>query len=161
MVFGDWTPTAWTGRNKKDIKGGENKMTPEEWKEIVNFKPEENFGNPEMMNYKFMKFLDRFRAELRIPMIITCGTQGKHVTNSYHYQGRAVDFYLDTKMSLGAQVALIMDRLMETSLYYNTGLGVYPDWSKPGFHLDNRDYYARWGYKDGKELLFQEILEYV
>lgn len=62
-----------------------------------------------------------------------------HVENSQHYLGRAVDFHV-ANVSL-TDVWLELERFPAL-----TGIGFYPDWSKPGFHADVREepIRARW-----------------
>jgi hypothetical protein len=40
------------------------------------------------------------------------------------------------------------------------GLGIYPDWAHPGFHLDLRGYKARWGRVEGSYVAYEEALHF-
>jgi uncharacterized protein YcbK (DUF882 family) len=74
-----------------------------------------------------------------------------HSDKSQHYEGNAVDFHADNITLEEAYVKLckILDLLQLTD---RVGLGLYPDWNSPGFHLDLRGSRARWCYRDGIQL---------
>ncbi|MCK4822302.1 hypothetical protein KA005_41450, partial [bacterium] len=87
----------------------------------------------------------RFRSGW--PTIIHCGTQGKHCKGSYHYKGMAVDFHFvvpNSSISFRDQSKFLMQYLVDMQLDNFVGLGIYPEWNNPGFHLDTRGKKARW-----------------
>jgi len=93
------------------------------------------------MDEAFMLKVLMFRKALDIPMIVICGyeTSG-HAPNSYHYVGRALDFWC--KQNPRKTMRLI-DRL---GLF--GGVGFYPWGAHKSFHIDDRDEspekYQRW-----------------
>jgi hypothetical protein len=111
-------------------------MSPEEWKEFDDFSAAEC---GEGMNLFFMRKVVKLRAFLGLPMIVTAGWAiDGHAENSYHYQGRALDFWVD------ADPRFVM-RKIDIIGEFN-GVGYYP-WSKHRFfHIDDRNQnkYQRW-----------------
>ena len=91
------------------------------------------------MKETFMLKVLMLRKALDTPMHITAGycTTG-HSKNSYHYKGRAIDFW--TILS-PRKVMRVIDRL---SLF--GGVGYYWWGSHKGFHIDDRGngLYNRW-----------------
>lgn len=124
-------------------------MAKQFWQDIKNFKPTEDWGNPDEMSYSLLLTLDALREHLRIPMYIHCGNQGKHSENSYHYIRNgscAVDLdFRGWKKS-------VVDLVLEITRFNFTGIGYYPEWQHEfGFHLDIRptDKGARWVQRKG------------
>ena len=94
------------------------------------------------------------------PCIVHCGTQGKHCTNSYHYQGLAVDFHFQTpngSFTFREQAKYLQQYLVAMQLDISTGLGLYPEWHSPGFHLDVRGKKARWLRRKGEYLEIKRL----
>jgi hypothetical protein len=121
------------------------------------FSKDEAWGNPEDISGLLLMVLYQIRLASGWPVIIHCGTQGKHCKNSYHYKGLAVDFHFDTNVaSLTEQIQPLLNFLEEMQLKDFVGLGVYPEWNNPGFHLDVRGYKARWAFVGGKQVSFEE-----
>jgi hypothetical protein len=106
-------------------------MTDEEWKKLKYFKITENWGDPYKMDYQLLLALEKFRSMLNKPITINYGTQGSHVSGSYHYKGMAVDLHVKG-MEL-FDVFMIAIRIPEFG-----GIGLYPEWNNPGLHLDIR-----------------------
>jgi hypothetical protein len=78
--------------------------------------------------------------------IIHCGFEmDGHVKDSEHKRGNAVDFHIQSSWSLPEQSNRLEMILKELQVFNQVGLGIYPDWNSPGFHLDVRGSYARWG----------------
>ena len=40
----------------------------------------------------------------------------------------------------------MIEALNDLQVAEKVGFGIYPDWNSPGFHLDARGEWARWGY---------------
>ena len=117
------------------------------WKRLKYFNPKESWGDPERINPRLLILLDALREYIKVPIIIHCGTQGKHSANSYHYKGMAVDCH--------AKGINLFDFYLAAERFYFTGIGVYPEWNNPGLHLDIRPCdvgcpQARWGRVDGE-----------
>lgn len=108
------------------------------WHAYKYFKPTESWGNPDRMNPDFMYLLDTVRGLFRKPFVIHCGYAKRgHSPASYHYSGRAADFHIDGVDSLKA-LNKIQQILVDMEANNKTGLGYYPNWNAPGFHLDDR-----------------------
>jgi len=123
-------------------------MTKEQWKTIKHFNPKEKWGDPEKMDYRLVWMLDRLREKIGKPIIIHCGyaTDG-HAENSYHYKGQAVDFHVEGgafNFHEGWKSVTLefRNRRMDRKVFFMQekfwflGLGIYPHWNNPGFHLD-------------------------
>jgi hypothetical protein len=118
------------------------------------FKPSEKWGNHNKVDWNHSLHLVRIREcllgmGLDWPMIIHCsyGKEG-HAPNSYHHKdgiSRATDFHFKTGAPFKEQVIKLKYALLDTRLDDFVGLGIYPDWNNPGFHLDSRGSKARWG----------------
>jgi len=116
------------------------------WKYIKKyFSPYESWGNVEELSGILLIGLKLIRHEINIPFIIHCGTQGNHAKNSYHYRGLAVDGHFQTELPIWIQYDILENTLDNLQLKNYTGIGVYPFWNNPGFHIDFRGYMARWG----------------
>jgi len=116
---------------------------------IKHFKPEE-FAAPEnptsglLMNHFLIMGLDDLRSILGYSIHVhqNGGYSLKgHSANSYHYDGRAVDFHLDPASPLTPReqlrIILSVDKF--------GGVGFYPEWKPvPGFHVDVRERFQIW-----------------
>jgi hypothetical protein len=113
------------------------------WLELNKYFWPEEFGAEayENMEDAFLLKLYRFRVAIGAPMLIHEGyaTSG-HSTNSYHYKGRAVDFHF---IHDPATVRRVVVTAVKCGLH---GIGIYPHWNRPGFHLDDRhpDKFQMW-----------------
>lgn len=127
------------------------------WEQLKYFKKEENWGDPEKMDHQLLLELDNFRHFVGYPMVITCGTQGKHVADSLHYQGKAVDIICPSLK--------VLDFYLKAERFKFGGIGIYPDWRSNGeqvggLHLDVREKPARWlGFAGGYFELTAENLK--
>ncbi len=115
------------------------------WLAFPDFSPSE-FADPHgdkdsgyNMLFTFMKSLQKLRTALGAPIIIHhnggFASQG-HADNSTHYRGVAADFHV-IGMELST-VALVIAKLGFT------GIGAYPFWNSPGFHVDVASREAIW-----------------
>jgi len=129
------------------------------WSKIKHFSPAENWGNPTKINGLLLLLLDEITEEIKnysrekyqkiSPCIIHCAyeTSG-HSPSSQHYKGNAVDFHFKNIPAIEAY-NLILKFLKNYQVENFIGLGVYPNWNNPGFHLDVRGYKARWSRVNG------------
>jgi len=131
------------------------------WDRLRYFSPDENWGEYWRINGTLLLLLDNLRDLWQAPFVIHCGTQGKHVQHSFHYKGMAVDFHIATNESFFIQVIKTLELLAGLQVDEFVGLGVYPQWNHPGFHLDVRGYRARWGMLNGKYVGLQQVLDYL
>jgi uncharacterized protein YcbK (DUF882 family) len=125
------------------------KMTKKEWERIEHFSPDERWGDPTMMERDLMFLLDTLRGLFHHPFVIHCGYQhrpGKQ--KSQHNFGRAVDFHIEG-IAFSDAVDLMLNFIGPPPKGLGVagviGLGIYPHWNNPGFHLDTRGERARWG----------------
>ena len=127
-------------------------MTEKEWKDFKYFSPLERWGNPKKIRYELVAKLEKLREFIKNPIVIHCGTQGKHVPGSYHYKGMAVDCHAEG-------ISLIDFYLMAERFNFG-GIGIYSWWHPSGgLHLDIRDteYGARWASdKEGRYIALDE-----
>ena len=121
-------------------------MTPELWKKVRYFSPEENFGRPFWMCSSLIFGIDKLRDFIGKPIIVTCGWEKRDM--GYHPLGKAVD--------LICPFLHPVDFFLAASRFdiFN-GLGLYSWWSYEGrkvggIHVDVRpkerrfDFDARW-----------------
>jgi uncharacterized protein YcbK (DUF882 family) len=115
------------------------------WKLLNNFTKNENWGASEKMNPVLLLLLDKLRDKVGHIIRINCGysTDG-HAIKSQHYLGNAVDFVVVGTLFDQAD-RLLQEALLELKVEDEVGLGCYPFWNTPGFHLDIRGERARWG----------------
>jgi hypothetical protein len=122
----------------------------EDWQRVKYFKPSEFPPRADMMEHSVVFLIDTIRDLFNSPIHITSawspGTG--HSAASQHYVGRAVDFWIEDIPFRDA--VDLMERFISPAprgidVAHQIGLGIYPAWSKPGFHMDTRGEYARWG----------------
>jgi len=78
-------------------------------------------------------------------MVIHCCHEAKgHEESSLHYRGLATDFHFRTDLKLAGQFEILCEALETLTLDAFIALGVYPEWNRPGFHLDSRGRRVRW-----------------
>lgn len=114
-------------------------MGPNDWSRIRHFGPDEAWGDPSRMVFRFVYLLDSLRDYLAKSMVISKGTQGTHVETSLHYLGRAADVVFP-----GLTIADALNLFIAASRFPFTEIGLYVGWeyqSKPiaGMHLGYRD----------------------
>ncbi|MBN1574564.1 MAG: hypothetical protein JW984_15310 [Deltaproteobacteria bacterium] len=155
-------------------------MTAKDWENIKYFSPEERWGDPHKMERELIFLLDDLRDIFECPFVIHCGLDlyghskdSRHhvpVKDSdgnilYHYAD-AADFHIvgiDYKDAVDLMTAFIGPPPGGLAVANKIGLGIYPHWYGPGFHLDTRGSRARWGAVDrgGKQVYvsFKEAYE--
>lgn len=131
-------------------------MRTEQWKEFAPFFSErENWGVPERVRWYHVQHLWLIRTTMKEmgydwPMKIHCSYDlSGHAPKSYHSrdsESKATDFHFDTNASLAKQVIVLGAATCKTRIKNFLGIGVYPGWNNPGFHLDSRGYRTRWGF---------------
>ena len=102
-------------------------MTSKDWSGIRFFSPQENWGNPGLMVLEFVQTLEEFRQYLGLSLVISCGTQGNHTADSWHYKGRAADIIIPDMAG-----KTLLDVGLQASRFGFTGIGLYRDWSYNG-----------------------------
>lgn len=139
---------------------------------LAHFQKYENFGEPEEICGFLLLTIDQIRAISGWRMHILSGTLGGHSPTGYHPRKLAVDFhFLPIEMwhefpPIWEQAERLEKILEELQIANFVGLGVYPDWSKAGFHIDCRGERARWGAKyvmvdvNGQKTKLQKYIGY-
>ena len=104
-------------------------MTPADWKEIKHFTPQENWGDPFKMLKQYILGLDKLRAYVGRTISVHCGYEPR--PTGQHPTGCASDIHI--------QGLHVVDQFLAAQRFAEfTGIGVYPDWTQPGLHLDSR-----------------------
>jgi hypothetical protein len=144
-------------------------MTAADWRGIQHFGPGE-FNRPDMMEAGIIVLLDDLRDVFRFPFIVHSDWRKppdgvpEELWPSQHNHGRAVDFHIEG-IDYRDAVDLMGRFLRLLTVAQRVGLGIYPHWNHPGFHLDTRGYMARWGAvnRDGKQVYvsFDEALTHI
>jgi uncharacterized protein YcbK (DUF882 family) len=124
---------------------------------IEGFGQNENWGNSHKMSGFTVLMIEKVRMVYRkrydpaATFVIHCGYDlTGHATDSQHYKGNAIDFHIVTTLSFREQVNAMKQIMAELQILDMVGLGIYPQWAHPGFHIDSRGQIARWGQIDGK-----------
>lgn len=101
-----------------------------DWKKVKYFSKEENWGDWTKMNTELILGLDCLRDFIGKPINIHCGYE-ERTGLSYHNYGKAID--------CSCKDMNVVDFFLAASRFtVFTGIGIYPYWNKPGFHLDVR-----------------------
>jgi len=122
------------------------------WLQLEHFNRREKWGDFQKVDVRLLFNLDRTRHKLNRKISVHCAYEiTDHATKSLHKKGMAVDFHV-----------YAMKRFEFYELYeffkanWSGGIGVYPYWNSPGFHLDVgapgrtwiRDKYGRYHYDE-------------
>ena len=110
------------------------------------FTKDENWGDPDRMNGFLLFVMSALRQEIHCQFVVHFGTQGNHTDESQHYLGNADDGHFITDMPFYDQIIRVEEVLADLQVADRVGLGIYPAWSNPGFHIDVRGNCARWGW---------------
>ena len=126
------------------------KMRDEDWGQVRHFGPSEFKPRPDMMDNSVVFLIDTMRDLFCSPIHITSAWSPGigHSTNSQHYVGKAVDFWVEGIRFVDAvnlMESFIASPPKGIGVREKIGLGIYPHWVHPGFHLDTRGMFARWG----------------
>ena len=80
-----------------------------------------------------MKTLQKLRTKIGRPIYFNCLTEGSHVPKSLHYNGNAAD------IRIGGKGAKNWNHILQCAIEVGfKGIGFYPNWNTPGFHVDVR-----------------------
>ena len=127
--------------------------------ELDYFSPSEKWGDPWKVNGILLALMDEIRERIGVGIVIHCAYEkGGHAQRSQHYLGNAVDFHV-VGMPFHEAVYWIEKILEDLHVADWVGLGIYPEWNTPGFHLDVRGTRARWGVHNGEYIAYDFIKE--
>ena len=125
-----------------------------DWKKINNFTYKEKWGDPTQMDFRLIWRLDLFREELDHKIIVHCGYDlSGHAPKSFHKVGKAVDFHVE-RLSLSTVYSYL------EKMWWVGGVGVYPYWNSPGFHIDLGTY-RRWYRDENNEYYYADVGSYL
>jgi len=107
-------------------------MTDALWERIKFFKKTEKWGDWTKLHAELVFLLDAFRLYVGKSVIIhNAYSAAGHSDDSYHYLGMAVDLHV--------KGLSLVDQFIAASRFDGfNGIGLYPDWTNPGLHLDIR-----------------------
>lgn len=116
------------------------------WDAIKHFTAQEFGPDPSKVAWGVICLMDEIRACAGVPVHIHCSwSLAGHSDRSYHYTGQACDFHFGG-LSFKAQYFLLRE-FREIG-----GLGFYPQWNRPGWHVDLRPGFLQWVQRDGAYL---------
>jgi hypothetical protein len=131
------------------------------WHHIKHFTKNENWGDPDRVNGLLLLLLDALRSKWGAPFIIHCACeQSGHSAGGQHPLGNAVDFHIEDGEPCALQIGVMEHFIKGLNVADRVGLGIYPDWRNPGFHLDVRGAKARWGRIGDEYVSFAEAKAY-
>lgn len=140
------------------------------WELIEYFSPDENWGDPDKVSGLLLLTIDAVRKvygedpSFHSFVVHNAYATSGHTTRSQHYHGKALDFHIRDKFHppdhFRTQFTKLKLALEGLQIYNYVGLGVYPDWSIPGFHLDVRGNKARWGRVNGEYVSIKKALDW-
>ena len=108
------------------------KMVDADWLRLRYFKKEEWRHDPAKADWRLVQLMELLRRYAKTPIIIhVCHATEGHSKNSLHYQGQAVDFHFAGDMTP-------MEQMVNVMSFPFGGVGYYPYWNNPGWHLDIR-----------------------
>jgi len=107
------------------------------WSHVKYFKRDEWKKNPDKVSAKLIYTLDLIRETSGWPIIVhVAWDDSGHSPHSLHYHGMAVDFHFQTDLKKFP----FIDQFNVISLFRGIGgIGFYPYWNHPGWHIDLRD----------------------
>jgi len=109
------------------------KMTGDDWRLVRHFKAAEFGHDPARADAGLVMLLDQMRSVGKAPVNIhVCWSDSDdHKPLSLHRVGAAVDFHFGTGLTYLEQMVLVLS-------FPFGGIGFYPDWKNPGWHVDVR-----------------------
>ena len=105
------------------------------------FKKSEFVKDPDRLHPKIMPLMDDLRHLAGVPIHIhVAWNDGGHSKKSYHYKGMAVDFHFGKgKGILNPRKLTPLEQFGAIrSIPEFCGIGYYPWWNAPGWHVDIR-----------------------
>jgi hypothetical protein len=132
------------------------------WDFLRYFSEDDSWGFANSMDYIYLLMLDELRHRVGHPFYIHCAADREgHSDSSSHYQRPCLvsDFHISGVSIIKAYEALEKAG-KDMGILDEIGLGIYPQWNSPGFHLDIRGKRGRWGCIDGQYVAFEIALKW-
>lgn len=120
-------------------------------------KPDAAWGDFSMMDWRLLVLLENFQSKLPKGCWVKIHCAYKP-NEKYHKSGIAVKFHIVGCSFIEAERHLT-HYLSSTGLNVYCGVGLYPDWDDPGFHLDIRGYKEIWAKINGNYCDYSKALE--
>ena len=121
------------------------------------FHSTESWVDASLMNHDLLFLMDKLRGSLPSGCKIKVhrGYGKSNYAKSQHPHGKAVDFHVVGCTFLDAEYH-IKNFLAKKNLANEVGVGLYPDWHNPGFHIDIRGQRARWAmlWQNGSQVMY-------
>ena len=135
-----------------------------DWCLATKFKESEAWGDPMKMSYRIVWLLANIRASLPNNCWIKIhkgSSISGHAKKSQHYNVPclAVDFHIVGCPLLESEMH-IMKYLHNSGMIEFVGIGIYPQWLNPGFHIDIRGERASWSKLNGKYVAYKLGIEF-
>lgn len=123
---------------------------PINWSQVRHFSKTDNWGNHSLIVPDLVYMLDSLRKYLSTPILISRGTQGQHVFNSYHYWKFGPNDENEVPKGLAADILFpkaskndLPDLFLKAQKLPFGGVGIYPHWKYQdktigGMHVDLR-----------------------
>lgn len=128
--------------------------------QLENFSPKEPWGDPKKVNGVLLLLLQEIRTYIGNRFVIHNAYETKgHSENSQHYIGNAVDFHIE-RVPFRKSILDVEEAIKYFQVENHIGLGIYPEWHHPGFHLDVRGTKARWGFLEGRYVPYEQARSY-
>ena len=124
------------------------------WNKLKYFSKNEKWGDYKIINGFIILLLEQIRHDfenkkISSQLIIHSAYRSNSSKDNKHSTASAVDFHFHNLDFKVAYTELIKT-LNYLQVHNFIGLGVYPQWRNPGFHLDIRDKKGRWGQWNNK-----------
>ena len=139
-------------------------MTDNSISDIITFDWPDHCGDIHKMNGALLLCVEAMQNQLsynnqRIVMHAGYAETG-HAKGSEHYKGNAVDFHIEG-LSTEKAFDFVQDVLVLLQIINRCGLGFYPQWNNPGFHLDLNGRKKRWGWLNGQMTTLEKAHTYM
>lgn len=118
-------------------------MMVSDWSKVRHFKEGEFGPRADLVAPELIIILDEVRERAGVPLRINCAwAHAGHSEKSYHYTGQAVD------MSIAGGTPMEQYCLLREFRQLG-GIGYYPEWNTPGWHIDLRSGFLQWVQMNG------------
>lgn len=122
-----------------------------DWSVIKHFPRHEWVKDPDKVDPHLVLLMDSIRERCGVKMFIhVAWADDGHSPSSWHYAGKAVDFHFDPKLSHIEAYHLLK------AIPVIGGLGFYPFWNHPGWHIDLRPRRLYWIAKSANEYVYDQ-----